>query len=190
MCSMFNKSKILTQCKIEKVSGVFAAPQGWHWEQMNLCTTFGDTGRTFYLMQQPTSCGAREWSRRARQELQEPFLTRLPSHTPLLSLYSIWCLGQCRREPYKGTRRSWSVAHWGLFEAGDHRIRLKKETRCWKNMYLFDTSTSGKEPTCQCRRCGFDPCIGKVPWRRAWQPTPVFLPGESHGQRSLEGYSP
>ena len=34
-----------------------------------------------------------------------------------------------------------------------------------------------------------DSWIGKIPWRRAWQPTPVFLPGESHGQRSLEGYS-
>ena len=39
-------------------------------------------------------------------------------------------------------------------------------------------------------RCGFDPWVGKIPWRRAWQPTPVFLPGESHGQRSLAGYSP
>ena len=37
----------------------------------------------------------------------------------------------------------------------------------------------GKESTCQCRRCGFDPWIGKIPWRRKWQPTPVFLPGES-----------
>ena len=32
--------------------------------------------------------------------------------------------------------------------------------------------------------------VGKIPWRRAWQPTPVFLPGESHGQRSLAGYGP
>ena len=39
-------------------------------------------------------------------------------------------------------------------------------------------------------RCEFDPWVGKIPWRRAWQPTPVFLPGESHGQRSLVGYSP
>ena len=49
---------------------------------------------------------------------------------------------------------------------------------------------SGKESTCQCRRwnrCGFNPWVGKIPWRRAWQPTPVFLPGESHGQRSLAG---
>ena len=35
-----------------------------------------------------------------------------------------------------------------------------------------------------------DPWVGKIPWRRAWQPTAVFLPGESHGQRSLVGYSP
>ena len=39
------------------------------------------------------------------------------------------------------------------------------------------------------RRPGFHPWVGKFPWRRAWQPTPVFLPGESHEQRSREGYS-
>ena len=36
---------------------------------------------------------------------------------------------------------------------------------------------------------GFDPWVGKIPWRRKWQPTPVFMPGKSHGQRSLAGYS-
>ena len=36
----------------------------------------------------------------------------------------------------------------------------------------------------------FDPWVGKICWRRAWQPTPVFLSGESHGQRNLMGYSP
>ena len=52
---------------------------------------------------------------------------------------------------------------------------------------------SGKESACYCRklkRQGFDPWVRKIPWRRAWQPTPVFLPGESHGQRSLVGCSP
>ena len=48
---------------------------------------------------------------------------------------------------------------------------------------------SGKQSACQHRRCGFDLWVGKIPWRRAWQPTPVFLPGESHGQRNLVGYS-
>ena len=52
---------------------------------------------------------------------------------------------------------------------------------------------SGKEFACQCRRhkrSRFDPWVGEIPWRRAWQPSPAFLPGESHGQRSLAGYSP
>jgi len=39
------------------------------------------------------------------------------------------------------------------------------------------------------RRCGFDPWVRKIPWRRKWKPTPVFLPRESHPQRSLLGYS-
>ena len=42
----------------------------------------------------------------------------------------------------------------------------------------------------QCRRPGFDPWVGKIPWRRKWQPTAVFLPGKSHGWRSLAVYSP
>ena len=42
----------------------------------------------------------------------------------------------------------------------------------------------------QCRRPGSDPWVGKIPWRRDWPPTPVFFPGEFHGQRSLVGYGP
>ena len=59
-------------------------------------------------------------------------------------------------------------------------------------MVAFPRWFSGKESTCQCRRpwrLRFVPWVGKIPWRRKWQPTPVFLPGESHGQRSLAGYS-
>ena len=48
---------------------------------------------------------------------------------------------------------------------------------------------SGREPACQCRRHGFNPWVGKIPWRRKWQPTPVFLPGESPWT-ALVGYSP
>ena len=40
------------------------------------------------------------------------------------------------------------------------------------------------------RRPGFDPWVGKIPWRREWQPTPIFLPRKFHGQRNLAGYSP
>ena len=58
---------------------------------------------------------------------------------------------------------------------------------------IFPGGVSGKEPACQCRRCRrhrFHPWPGKTPWRRAWQPTPAFLPGEAHGQRSLAGCIP
>ena len=51
----------------------------------------------------------------------------------------------------------------------------------------------GKEPSCQCRRHkrhGFHPWVRKIPWRRAWQPIPIFLPEESHGQSNLVEYCP
>ena len=57
----------------------------------------------------------------------------------------------------------------------------------------FIGGPSGKESICQCRRRkrhGFDPWVGKSLWSRKWQRTPAFLPGESHGQRSLVSYSP
>ena len=49
---------------------------------------------------------------------------------------------------------------------------------------------NGKESTCQSRRCRSDPWVRKIPWRRKWPPTLVFLPEKSHGQRNLAGYSP
>ena len=49
---------------------------------------------------------------------------------------------------------------------------------------------SGKEFACQCRRCGLDLWVGKIPWRKEWQPALLIWPGKSHGQRNLAGYSP
>ena len=57
----------------------------------------------------------------------------------------------------------------------------------------FPGGPRGNEPACQCRRqkrCGFGPWVGKILWKRAWHTIPVFLPGESYGQRSRAGYSP
>ena len=62
--------------------------------------------------------------------------------------------------------------------------------RCQSGLPMW---LSGKESACQCKRLmrqGFDLWVGKVPWRKKWQPTPVFLPGKFHGHRSLTGYSP
>ena len=53
----------------------------------------------------------------------------------------------------------------------------------------FPGGTSGKESSCQCRKCRFEPWVWKIPWSRKWHPTPVFLPGKPHGHRNLVGYS-
>ena len=55
---------------------------------------------------------------------------------------------------------------------------------------IFPGHASGKEQCRRHERCGFNPCVGKIPCRRKWQLTPGFLPGESHGERSLVSYSP
>ena len=71
----------------------------------------------------------------------------------------------------------------GLLSMGSHRVRHD-----WSDLAeaacegAFPGGASGKEPACRCRRHrnrGFDPWVRKIPWRRAWQPTPVFLPRES-----------
>ena len=62
----------------------------------------------------------------------------------------------------------------------------------WAALFLnsvgFPGGTVVKKSTYQCRRHAFNPWVGKIPWRRAWQPTPVFSPGEFHGWRSLADY--
>ena len=68
-----------------------------------------------------------------------------------------------------------------------------KVKHCIIGTWGFLGDASGEELACQRRRhkrLGFDPWAGQITYRRAWQPTPVFLPGEFHGQRSLVGYSP
>ena len=73
-------------------------------------------------------------------------------------------------------------------------LKLESSFRAMSSFSMdFPGDSSGKELACQCRGCkrhGFDAWVRKIPWRRSWQPTPIFLPGKSHGQRSLAGYSP
>ena len=61
---------------------------------------------------------------------------------------------------------------------------------CSKCLVSLPRWLSGKEPACQCRRWSLDPWIRKILWTRKWKPTLIVLPGKSHGQRSLAGYSP
>ena len=58
------------------------------------------------------------------------------------------------------------------------------------NTPAWKSKTTKKEFAWEFKRCGFNPWVGKIPWSKKWQPTPLFLPGKSHGQRSLGGCSP
>ena len=81
---------------------------------------------------------------------------------------------------------------WGRTES-DTTEATQQQQQQQGDIKGFPGGARGKQPACRFRRCrrrGLDPCVGKIPWRRTRQPTPVFLRGESHGQRSLAGYSP
>ena len=71
---------------------------------------------------------------------------------------------------------------------GRHRLCSSVLSPFWNTVWL-PWWPSSKESACQFRRREFNPWVKKIPWRREWQPTPVSLPGKSHGQRSLAGYS-
>ena len=93
----------------------------------------------------------------------------------------------------KGVVTSGPLSSWKTAYQNSKRNEIVSCLNSTLHFHGFPGNTSGKELTCQCRRlktCRFNPWVGKIPWRRAWQPTPVFLPGECSGQRSLAGYSP
>ena len=102
--------------------------------------------------------------------------------------------------PYHSTT-CWQRTDWfvpcGFYPACQSRIQVSQWLQSPLLAYciyleLVDSGyPRGSDGIClQCGRPAFDPWVRKIPWRREWQPTPIFLPGELHGQRSLVGYSP
>ena len=89
----------------------------------------------------------------------------------------IWWRGSDKIEDHLFTFQTWNLKNFWT----QPRNSLTK-------IMGFPGASSGKEPACQCMKWGFDPRVRKTPWRRVWKPTPVFLPGESHRQRSLADY--
>ena len=87
----------------------------------------------------------------------------------------------------RGCHAQWGVL--GVVCAGAHRAQWRAQggTRSHAG---FPGGSDGTEAAGKCRRPGIAPWVRTIPWRRAWQPTPVFLLGEFLGQRSLAGYSP
>ena len=113
--------------------------------------------------------------------------------------FSLSCIGEgngnplqcsCLENPRDG--EAWWAAVYGVAQSWT-RLKQLSSSSSSSLVLGFPGGASGKEPACQCRRhkrCGFDPWVRKISWRRAWQPILVCLPGESHGQRSLAGYRP
>ena len=111
------------------------------------------------------------------------------------------CQVECKNAEYRQTS---SVAHESSCEAWEpsycystsvtpRPIKAEKHIPKIQGKSCFPGGANGKESAYQCRRHkrrGFDPWAGKIPWRRKWQPTPIFLPGKFHRQRSLASYSP
>ena len=100
---------------------------------------------------------------------------------------SMWtCLQISKDETEKSC--CWDQMRWWNISQHVRSRPMRKH----RSLYVVLDSSADKESACQCTRCKrrrFDPYVGKILWRRAWQPTPVFLPGKSCGQRSLVGYS-
>ena len=114
-----------------------------------------------------------------------------------------WVWSLCQEDPLEEGMATYSSIHawripWteepgGLPSTGSQRVRHD-----WSNLactYTLEVEglpwwLSGKEPNCQRWRHRFSLWIRRIPWSKKWQPTPGFLPGKSHGQRSLEDYSP
>ena len=88
----------------------------------------------------------------------------------------------CLESPRDGG--AWWAAVYGVVLSRTRLKRLSSSSNSKPSQVC-----SGKESACQCRRhwtYGFDPWVGKIPWRRKWQPTPVFLPGKCYGQSRLQ----
>ena len=107
--------------------------------------------------------------------------------------FSLSCIGEgngnplqcsCQENPRDGG--AWWAAVYVVAQSWTRLKRLSSSSSLWG----FLGGASGKESTCQCKRWGLDLWVGKISWSRNWQPTPVFLPGKTHGQRRLAGYSP
>ena len=71
-----------------------------------------------------------------------------------------------------------------------YRKKGKKISELQEVLHQLDIILRWLRICLQCKRPWFSPWVGNMPWRREWQPTPVFLPGKSHGQRKPVGYSP
>ena len=110
-----------------------------------------------------------------------------------------WLIAILMQEDRKWRRGNHPIMNIRKFlRTGEHTFQINKSLCCVlspsivsDSWWPFPGGSDGKVSVClQCGRPKFNPWVRKISWRRKWQPAPVFLPGESQGQRSLVGYSP
>ena len=97
-----------------------------------------------------------------------------------------WVFSTCGEQRLFSNWGAWTSCGSGFSHCRAQALVVMVHGLIWG----FSGGANGKESACQCRSHGFNPWVRKITWRRKWQPTSVFLPGESHGQRSLAGCSP
>ena len=111
--------------------------------------------------------------------------------------FSLSCIGEgngnplqcsCLENPRDGRAR-WAAVH-GVAQSRTRLKRLSSSSSSSSSMSFIGFLWWCSGICLQCRRHRFDPWVRKIPWRRKWQPTQVFLLGKSHGQMNLAGYSP
>ena len=101
-----------------------------------------------------------------------------------------WCLG-LQHMDLRGKLWSIKLLQKTIFcTVGTACTKAERVKQCGVLDIRLPRWQSGREYACQCRRCRFDPGVGKIHWRRKWQPAPLFLPGKSRGEKSLVGYGP
>ena len=145
-----------------------------HW------TVRRDTGiqrSRLYIIQIP-------WTLNWTQQLDNNLDLTLWGSWWLHALCLSWILGSKEEDCARNSCLPISILSFFLTEIDCSSLR---QDFCLKG---FPGGSDGKESTCNVGDPGLIPGSRKIPWRRAWQPTSVFLPGESHGQGSLVGYSP
>ena len=129
------------------------------------------------------------WILKWQQESEARKVYSLKSRLFYLRKKTALCLGNSTWKFWRAGRPRWWLPMHSLYN------NLLKYTFMFCSLFCtcdlgLAWWLSGKASTCQCRRCIFDPWVGKIPWRRKWQLASVFLPGKSHGRRSLASHSP
>ena len=87
---------------------------------------------------------------------------------------------------FKSQHKGWNTFRWAFWNYLGLTTQVMKGSRWLRGKRICLQCRRCK----RCQRCRFDPWVGKIPWRRKWQPTPVFLLRKCHGRRSLMGCSP